>query len=400
MPGSRFDVVLAGATGAAGRRAAAHLRDRAGGTRVALAGRSPDRLRALRDELGVDWPVLAADALDRRALDAVVAETAVVATAVGPYARLGMPLVEACADAGTAYCDLTGEVLFMRRSIDRLHARAASTGARIVHACGYDSVPADLVVHLLAAAARADGGGLGTVRALVRGRGGVSGGTIDSARAQVDEARADAAAARLLADPAALVPDAPADAAGKDDRDRTGAHRDRLFGLWVAPWPLGPANRRVVRRTAALTGAYGPAFRYDEALPVGRSPVAALGAAGLALAGRGLLAGLASPVARPLLDRVLPSAGSTPSPRSLEGGWFRVDARAVTGSGGRYEARIGAPLDPGYGATGAMLAESALCLALDPLDSPAGVSTPAATMGDALVRRLRASGFTATASRR
>lgn len=401
MAEREFDVVLAGGTGAAGRRAAQHLRDHGGTARIALAGRSAERLEALRASLGVDWPVLVADAHDRAALDDVAARTAVVASAVGPFAVHGMPLVEACADHGTSYCDLTGEVLFMRASIDRVQDRAPATGARIVHASGYDSVPSDLVVHLLARAAARDGEGLpGTTRILARGRGGVGGGTIDSARAQIDAVLGDRAAGRLLADPYALSPDRTADPSGVDELDRTRAHRDDLFGVWTAPWPLGPANLRVVRRTAALTERYGPAFRVDEGVPTGTGPLGAVAAAAVAAGGRALLAGLASRRTRPVLDRILPAAGSAPSQRVLDAGWFRVDARTTTTTGARYAARISARLDPGYGATGAMLAQSALCLALDPLDSPAGVSTPAAAMGDALVHRLRAVGFTAEAHRR
>ena len=402
VPARSFDVVLTGATGAAGKRAAEHLRDHGGDARIALAGRSPARLAAAQNALGVDWPLLVADSLDGEALDAVAAQTAVVASAVGPYSRFGMPLVEACADAGTSYCDLTGEILFMRDSIDLVHDRAAASGARIVHACGYDSVPSDLAVHLLAREAAADGQGtLTTTRLLVRGRGGVGGGTIDSARAQIDAVRDDPRRARVLADPHALDPLRAGDDGVPNARcDRSRAFRDELTGMWVAPWPLGPANMRVVRRTAALTGRYGTAFEYDEAVPAGRGPLAALGARAIAGGSLALLAGLASPVARPALDRLLPSAGSAPSQRALDRGWFRADARTITTTGARYSARISARLDPGYGATGAMLAQSALALALDPLDSPPGVTTPAAAMGDRLVERLHTVGFTAEARRR
>ncbi|MFD1720720.1 saccharopine dehydrogenase family protein [Amnibacterium endophyticum] len=396
MPEREFDVVLAGATGAAGRRAAAHLARRGADTRVALVGRSPDRLAALTEELGVDWPVLQADALDARALEALAERTRVVATAVGPFALLGMPLVEACADAGTHYCDLTGEILFMRASIDRVQERAAASGARIVHACGFDSVPSDLAVHLLARlAAEQDAGTPGRTRALVRGRGGIGGGTLDTARAQVDAVRSDPDAARVLADPDALT---PAGADGRAEADRTRAFRDDLFGGWTAPWPLGPANMRVVRRSAALAGR-DDGFRYDEGVPLGRSALSAVAAAGVAAGGRALIAGLGSPLVRPLLDGLLPSAGDVPAQRVLDAGWFRVDARTITGTGARLSARIAASLDPGYGATGALLAESALCLALDPLDSAPGVTTPSAAMGDRLVDRLRRAGFTAEARR-
>ncbi len=149
---------------------------------------------------------------------------------------------------------------------------------------------------------------------------------------------------------------------------------------------------RVVRRSAALLG-YGPSFRYDEAVPTGRGPGAAVAAGAVAVLSGALIAGLASPRLRPLLDRVLPAPGAGPSERTLEAGRFRAEARAVTTTGARYRSVVAADLDPGYGATAAMLGQSALSLALDDLDSPAGVLTPAAAMGDALVDRLRGVGF-------
>ena len=389
-----YDVVLQGATGFAGRYAARHLRDHGGDARIALAGRSRQRVQSVADGLGVDWPVLEADASDRRALDRLAAQASVVASAVGPYARHGMPLVEACAAAGTSYADLTGETLFMRDSIDAVDATARSSGARIVHACGYDSVPSDLAVLLLADRVAADGEGtLGRTRAVTTGRGGVGGGTIDTARTMVDELRARPRRAAVLFDPYSLSPDRAADPRGDDEHDVHRAFRDPLSGSWVAPWPLGPANMRVVRRSAALAG-YGPSFRYDEAVPGGRGPAGAVVATTIAAAGGALLAGFAAPGVRPVLDRLLPAPGEGPSERTLEAGRFRVVARAVTTTGARYRSTVAADLDPGYGATGAMLGQSALALALDGLGSPVGVSTPAVAIGGALVRRLRAVGFT------
>lgn len=196
-----YDVVVHGATGFVGRLTAKHLVG--SDARVALSGRSKDKLEALRSELGVDWPLVVTDSADPASVAALAASTVAVATTVGPYARHGLPLVAACAEAGTHYADLTGEVLFARDSAAQSHARATETGARIVHSAGFDSVPSDLGVHLLAEQARADGEGTleETVLVLVSARGGVSGGTIDSLRNQVDVVKADSTLRKVVADP-------------------------------------------------------------------------------------------------------------------------------------------------------------------------------------------------------
>ena len=195
------DLVLYGATGFVGELTAAHLAEHApSDARIALAGRSRERLAAVRARLpgpARDWPLVHADATDPASLAALAGAARVVVTTVGPYAKYGLPLVEACARAGTHYADLTGEVLFMREAIDRYNALARGSGARIVHACGYDSIPSDLAVLLLHERAAADGaGGLRDVRLVATASGGISGGTIDSLRAQVDAMRRDPAARR------------------------------------------------------------------------------------------------------------------------------------------------------------------------------------------------------------
>lgn len=396
------DVVLHGATGFVGRLTARHLAAYAGDARVALSGRSTDKLLALRDELGVDWPVLVADAADPGSLAELAASTTAVATTVGPYAKYGLPLVQACAEAGTSYADLTGEVLFVRDSAAAAHDRARHTGARIVHAAGFDSVPSDLGVLLLHEQVVADGEGTleETVLLLVSVRGGVSGGTIDTMRTQVDLVKADPALRRILADPFALSPDRTAEPDLGPENDPQLPTRDPLLGRWVAPFVMAPFNTRIVRRSNALQDhAYGPGFRYREVLGVGGGPVA-LVLAGAVTAGLGGLAvGMALPPTRLLLDRVLPKPGSGPSERVQRGGHFRVEVHSRTSTGARYVATVAAQGDPGYAATAVMLGESALCLGLDRLPSAGGVLTPAVAMGDHLVSRLRARGFELSVSR-
>ena len=401
-PARDLDVVVFGATGFVGRLLAGHLAEHApDGTRTALAGRSASRLEEVRASLGsraADWPLLVADVQDPASVRAMVERTRVVATTVGPYQRYGLPLVEACAAAGTDYADLTGEVLFVRQTVDRFHDAAVASGARIVHACGFDSVPSDLAVLLAAEQARADGAGEleDTVLHVVSMRGGVSGGTIDSARAQVEAASADPALQRVVDDPYSLSPDRSAEPELGDERDRLTVGRDPELGRWTGPFVMAPFNTRIVRRSNALQGwAYGRRFRYREVMGFGTSPLAPVLATGMTAGLAAGLAGMSFGPTRAVLDRVLPKPGEGPGEKARANGHFRIEVVARTSTGARYTATVAAKGDPGYAATAVMQGESALCLALDRdrLPDRAGVLTPATAMGAALADRLRARGF-------
>ena len=393
-----LDVVVFGATGYVGRLTAQHLVEYAPpGLRVGLAGRSADRLARLRADLGpvaADWPTIVADIADRDQVAELAGRTAVLATTVGPYAARGLPLVLACARAGTHYADLTGETLFVRDSMAAAHSLAEDSGARIVHACGFDSVPSDLGVGLAAAQAAFDEAGELTTAVLhVRSiRGGVSGGTIASLRQQIVRTKSDPALRRVVSDPFALTGEAPGISVRARSR-RLG--RDRVTGRWHAPFVLGGFNRQIVQRSNALTGwSYGRGLRYREVLDTGTGPLAALGAAGVVAGTTALLAGFWFGPTRKVLTAVLPDPGEGPSERTRRRGRFVVEVDAQTRSGRRYRTRIAADKDPGYGATAVMLAESAVCLALDALPRRAGVLTPMVAMGGELAGRLRMRGFT------
>jgi short subunit dehydrogenase-like uncharacterized protein len=401
MPDRDLDVVVYGASGFVGRLLAAHLAEHApAGTRIGLAGRTRARVVEVRDSLGpaaAAWPVLTADTADRAALDDVVAGTRVLATTVGPYARYGLPVVEACARAGTHYADLTGEVLFTREAIDRTDAVAKETGARIVHSCGYDSIPSDLAALLLAERARADGaGGLTDVTLTAYAKGGFSGGTVDSMRGQLEAVAADRSRRRLVTDPYALSPDRGAEPVTRQPAD-AGLPGRGPDGRWTAPFVMAGYNTRVVRRSNALQDwGYGRSLRYGEVMGTGRGLRGAVAAA--AVTG-GLAAGLAAMgfgPTRALLDRVLPAPGTGPSEEARRSGWFRSVVDAATEGGRRYRATVAGQGDPGYAATAVMLGESALALALDGdrLPDRAGSLTPATALGDVLVERLRAAGHT------
>ncbi|GAA1130410.1 saccharopine dehydrogenase family protein [Arthrobacter flavus] len=400
-PARDHDIVLFGATGFVGELIARYLANHAPpDLRVGLAGRSRAKLEAVRSSLPVaaqDWALIEADTGRPDSLAALAASTRVLFTTVGPYAKYGLPVVEACARAGTHYGDLTGEVSFVREAIDRWDALARTTGARIVHACGYDSVPSDLAVLLLHQAAQTDGaGGLTEVQLVARAKGGFSGGTIESMRGQLDGIRADPVLRSLAGDPYSLSPDRTAEPATRQPPDLGWVSRSE-DGLWAAPFIMASANTRTVRRSNALQGwTYGRSLRYGEVMGMGRGPVGAVIAGATALGIRLFGVALALPLTRKLLDRVLPLPGAGPNEAARRSGWFQSQVNASTESGRRYRATAAAPGDPGYAATAVMAGETALSLALDGdrLPPAAGSLTPATALGNVLVERLREAGHT------
>lgn len=394
MQAREFDVVLFGATGFTGRLVAHALAARAPAeARVALAGRSSAKLEAVSATLGdvaSAWPRLEADASDTASLARLAHRTAVVCTTVGPYGRLGMPLVAACATAGTHLVDLCGEVPFMRDSIDAWHDAARRSGARIVHACGFDSVPSDLGVWLL-------GEALGPMRratAVVEVmKGGFSGGTAASVLDVAREVARSPRRRRLLRDARALAPPLPGSGGGAV----TWPGRDALASRWLAPFLMAPGNVAVVHRSNALLGyPWGRAFAYREGVALPRT------AKGLALAlatsgGIGPAAALLGvPWVGRAVERRLPPPGDGPDEATRRRGRLRVRLYGEGEDGRRATVVVAGEGDPGYQLTSVMLAEAALAQAFDGarLTSPGGVLTPASAFGGVLVERLRAAGLT------
>jgi short subunit dehydrogenase-like uncharacterized protein len=392
-----FDLIVFGATGFTGTLVAEYLLERYGhrnDLRWAIAGRSQEKLDALKVELGEDAATLetiVVDSADGPALAAMARRTRVVITTVGPYALYGSALVAACVEAGTNYCDLAGEVQWIRKMIDRHHARAEETGARIVHCCGFDSIPMDMGVYFLQQEAqRRHGAFCASIALFVKAtRGSASGGTLASMINIVREAREDRNVARILANPYALNPEGERE--GPDGRDQQNAAYDEDAGCWTAPFVMAGVNTRVVRRSHALAGyPYGKEFRYREAVMTGKGPGGWLKGSGMTLALGGLVLGISlSPTRRLLQKFFLPSPGEGPGPEAREAGFFNLMQVGKLPDGTVMRTRITGDRDPGYGSTSKMLAESAVCLAKDELPSRGGVLTPATAMGDALLRRLR-----------
>jgi short subunit dehydrogenase-like uncharacterized protein len=398
-----LDVVLFGATGFVGKLTAEYLaRAAPGDARIGLAGRSQAKLERTREELGAraaGWPLIVADSENAAALAELAARTTAVATTVGPYRRHGIALVEACAAAGTHYADLTGETLFMRETIDRFDAVARGSGARIVHTCGFDSIPSDIGVLVLHEAA---GELTDTTLVVRRIKGGVSGGTLASLKGTVDDVKKDRSLARVLADPYALSPDRDAEPTLGDEADLRGAEHSEELGTWFGPFVMASVNTRVVRRSNALQDwAYGRRFRYREVMAFGPGLAGRAKALGVGGGMAALAVGFALPPSRLVLDRVLPAPGEGPKEELVRRGFFVIEIHARTPAGGRWACRVEAQGDPGYGATSVMLGEAALCLGLDGdrLPDRGGVLTPATAMGTTLADRLRAAGQTFDVSR-
>ncbi|MEV4416422.1 saccharopine dehydrogenase NADP-binding domain-containing protein [Catellatospora sp. NPDC049609] len=376
-------MVLFGATGFTGGLTAEYLAGHAPpGLRWALAGRDRARLAAVRDRLAAidpacaDLSLLHADSGDAASLRALAEAARVVISTVGPYVLHGEPLVAACAGAGTDYVDLTGEPEFVDLMYVRHHAEAVRTGARLVHACGFDSVPHDLGVYLTVGQLPPDVPI--TVHGFVRAGGAVSGGTLASALLAFSRRRETAWAGRerRMAEPR---PD------GRRIRTPLGRlRRSADAGGWAVPLPT--VDPQIVGRSAAALDRYGPDFTYTHSAGVKRLPVALAGLAGAAVVF--VLAQL-GPVRRWLMRRL--PGGQGPSEQRRARSWFR--ARFVGEGGGRRVVTEVSGGDPGYGETAKMLAESALCLALDRLPETAGQVTTAVAMGDALVARLVAAGL-------
>ena len=392
-----LDVILWGATGFTGQLVARYLLERhgAGGElRWALGGRNEPKLEGVRRALGARaeaLPLVVGDGDDEGFLSVLAQRTRVVCTTVGPYARYGSKLVAACVAHGTDACDLTGEVQWMRRMIDAHEKEAQATGARIVHTCGFDSIPSDLGVAFVQREMQARHGvSCSRVRGRVAGfSGGMSGGTAASMLEMLEEAAADPSLRRLLRDPYALN---PADQrSGPDGPDAIGPLWDDAFEQWTGPFVMAGINTRVVRRTNALLGMpWGADFRYDEALLTGTGPVGWLKAAGVGAGTAGMTAAGAIGPLRKLLARVVPEPGEGPPPEQQAAGWWdlRFLGEHPSDPTKHLRARVTGDRDPGYGSTAKMLGESAVCLAKDPGAVGGGFWTPASALGEALQRRL------------
>ena len=387
----QYDLIVFGATSFVGQIVTSWLVERApANLRWAVAGRNAAKLGEVAATSGADVERIVADAADHDAMESLAASAAVVVSTVGPYALYGSPLVGAVAAAGTDYCDLTGEPHWMRAMIDAHHVTAVESGARIVHACGFDSIPSDLGVWFTQQQAIERFGAPCESIAfrLKAAKGGASGGTIASGLNLIEEARRDPSLRSMLANPYALAPEGMR--SGSKQPNVTVPQRDAASGGWVAPFIMAATNTRIVHRTHALLGRpWGEGFEYDEAMLMGDGPVGALKAAAVAGGMAGFAGAAAFGPSRALLRKVLPEPGEGPSPEAQAAGFFDVRLYGRTAGGDEIVTRVTGDRDPGYGSTAKMLTEAALAFGdVDRAAVGGGSWTPATAFGDLLVDRL------------
>jgi len=397
-PDREFDIIVWGASGFTGRLVVEYLAEKyppGDDIRWAVGGRNKEKLEAIINGISfsAEKPrVIVADSHDPESMKHLASSTKVILSTVGPYAKYGSELVEACVASGTHYCDLCGEVQWMRQMIDQHQAAAETSGARIVMSCGFDSIPSDLGAHCLHAhAMRLHAKPCTEMTLLVRAiKGGASGGTFASMLNAIEQARSDRNIARILMSPYSLNP--AGERQGPDRGDQQGARFNEDAGVWTAPFVMGTVNTRVVRRSNALLGyPYGNNFRYSETTIVGRGFGAHIRSVLMSWGLKLFMIASAIPFTKKtIVQRLIPKPGEGPSRTERENGYYNLLMLGRMADGELMRLRIKGDRDPGYGSTSKMLAESAVCLARDKLVSGGGCWTPASAMGDALLARMTA----------
>lgn len=390
-----FDLIIWGASGFTGRLVAEYLFQKygtSGDLKWAMAGRNQGKLEKVRAQVAdASVPMVVADSHDRASLDAMAARTKVICTTVGPYGKYGSELVAACVEQRTHYADLAGEVTWMREMIDEHHETAIANGTKIVHTCGFDSIPSDMGVYYVQKQAIAQTGHPAQrIRMRVKAMSGeMSGGTYASLNDTMEKAQADKELYKVLIHPYSLCP--PGKRKGLDKRDLQAVIYDKTSKSWIFPFVMAGINTKVVRRSNALADyPYGEEFRYDEAMMSGPGLKGRLkGYAAAATLGFLLLAKPGS-MMKKLADRLLPEPGEGPNKAKREAGFYNMRFYTALHDGSTALGKVTGDRDPGYGSTSKMLAECGICLAKDELPSSAGVLTPATAMGDALLERLEA----------
>lgn len=395
-PSPTYDLIVFGATSFVGQIITDYLFKQYGvddSLKWAIAGRSETKLVALRQTLGATaatLPILVADAQSAEALNSLCTQSRVVLSTVGPYALYGEPLVKACAETGTDYCDLTGEVHWVKRMIDRYEGLAQQTGARIVHCCGYDSIPSDMGVYFLQQQAKERFGQYcSTVKMRVKkAKGGVSGGTIASMLNLVKEASGDATLRKELNNPYAICP--PVDFERPKQNSLTSVAYESDATAWMCPFVMAGVNEKVVQRSNALLG-YAKNFTYNEAILTGKGFTGFSAALGVTVGlGGFMVAAVVSPLRR-LVERFLPKPGEGPTPEAQLNGFFVHLVYGKTDTGQGLTVKVSGDRDPGYGSTAKMIAQVGLALAFDvsKTEKTGGFYTPSAIFGEGLLSRLQ-----------
>ncbi|MEM6380143.1 MAG: saccharopine dehydrogenase NADP-binding domain-containing protein [Bacteroidota bacterium] len=390
-----FDIIVWGASGFTGRLVAEYLFEKYGvnqSIKWAMAGRNQEKLASIRTAVADDSvSIIIADSQDEASLDAMAKRAKVICTTVGPYGKYGSKLVAACVENNTHYCDLAGEVIWMRQMIDAHHEAAKANGTKIVHTCGFDSIPSDMGVYFMQKQAmNRTGQPAKRIKMRVRAfKGELSGGTYASLSDSLAKAQANKSLFGVLINPYSLNP--AGEQGGPDRRDLQSVVYDQTAKSWIYPFIMAGINTKVVRRSNALGDyVYGKGFRYDEAVMSGDGFKGRMKGISAALPLGILVASKPGSLMKKVVDRVMPKPGEGPDEAKREAGFYNLKFFTTLDDDSLIVGKVTGDRDPGYGSTSKMLAESAICLAKDETPNVAGVLTPSIAMGDALLERLAA----------
>ncbi|MDA9357197.1 saccharopine dehydrogenase NADP-binding domain-containing protein [Flavobacteriaceae bacterium] len=389
----KYDIVVWGASGFTGRLVCEYIfknyTTKGSDLRWAMGGRNKVKLKKIREKIADNTiPILIADSNNMVSLNELTKSTKVVCTTVGPYAKYGSKLVESCIENNSHYCDLAGEVQWMHEIINKHHESAKKNKVKIVHTCGFDSIPSDMGVYFINKELNKNNQNAKSIDMRVAGiKGGISGGTYASLSNVIEDSYKDKNIYKILSNPYSLNPKGLQ--SGEDKKDLMKIVFDKISKNWIGPFVMATINTKVVRRSNALSNfSYGTKFRYSEATLAGKGI-------------KGKIKGYLSAIplifvgARPnsilkkIANAILPSPGQGPSKNQREDGYYNLKFYIKTEDNTEKIARVIGDMDPGYGSTSKMLAESAICLAKDNLPEKSGVLTPSTSMGDFLLKRLQ-----------
>jgi short subunit dehydrogenase-like uncharacterized protein len=394
----KFDIIIFGATSFVGQILTRYMLSQftiESKLKWAIAGRSQNKLDELKLSLGAagkDLDILVADASDENSLRALCQSTRVIVSTVGPYALYGEPMVKTCVALGTDYCDLTGEVQWIAKMLERYEDVAKITGARIVHSCGFDSVPSDLGVYFLQQHAKQQfGQTCSNIKMRVKKmKGAASGGTVASMTNIFKEVASNPALRKVLANPYAICPPSHGNTVRQESMNRP--QYDNDFNSWVAPFVMAVINTRIVHRSNALVeNGYSQHFDYNEAMLTGRGLMGSGIAAGVGVGLGGFAMAAVIPPTRWVMEKfILPKPGEGPSLEAQEKGFYDLRFYGKTDSGHEIRCKVTGDQDPGYGSTAKMLAQAAACLVQDISKAKVqgGFWTPASIFGSTLITRL------------
>ena len=385
-----FDLIIWGATGFTGNLVCDYISKNYNERelRWAIAGRNEKKILKLQQKLKIDDSrTIIADSSDKDSLVKMVKKSRVVCTTVGPYAKYGTNLVEACIEGETNYCDITGETQWIRRIIDRFHTKAKEKNIKIINSCGFDSIPSDMgVFYSQKIMLEKTGKYASTINMRVAGaKGGISGGTYNSLSNVLEEALIDKEVRKTLTNPYGLN---PIDKQfGPDKSDLREVIFDTVSNSWIAPFVMAGINTKIVRRSHALMDfMYGKNFAYDEATLTGKG-IAGQIRGYMSLIPIFLATRKKGSIIKKIVDFILPKSGEGPSKKTRINGYYNLRFY-LTLDKMTYVSKVLGDMDPGYGSTSKMLAESAICLALDKIPETYGILTPSVALGDSLLKRL------------